>query len=345
MAKKIVQLENKDGDQIFPISATDIALPGTKVKTEFKTSGGDIAAQTDTVLVTETIATPGDYAVIGSVDIQMGTSGRVDVHLYHNGSTQLAQQYTTPVSARAGLTLIGRLDNANEGDTVSLSMKCDYAATTNNRTQGLALIKLPTGAPTYKGGALNVTLNVGGTWSGATTLEMATALRTGKQVVFDGPFFDSGHAILLAFNEAVLGSWGIVVEADTGIMYKIRFDERNNPGTWSAQELTDPGYSTSEVKTGQHWTDGKPIYKKTVTASSTGGTTIAHGISNFGTLVKVEGSAYDSTSQKYVALPSAVHGTTTIGIWTVSTTEVVCTSTVNDTFTWNVTLYYTKTTD
>lgn len=343
MAKKIVQLENKDGDQIFPISATDIALPGTKVKTEFRTSGGDIAARTDTVLVTETIATPGDYAVIGSVDVQMGSSNRIDVHLYHNGSTSLAQQYTTPISNRAGLTLIGRLDNASEGDTVSLNVRCDDSATTDSRTQGLALIKLPTGAPTYKGGALVVTLNAGGTYSGATTTEMYNAIRNGKPVVLRGPILDSGSALLLSMNFGVRTSWGMFVNQDSGILYRLVFNDDND--TWSVQAMTGDSYYTSEVKTGDTWVDGKPIYKKTVTKSSTGGTTITHGISNFGTLVKIEGSAYDSTSRKYIALPSAVTGASSIGIWTVSTTEVVCTSTVNDPFTWNVTLYYTKTTD
>lgn len=335
MAKKIVQLENNDGDQIFPISATDIALPGTKVKTEFKTSGGDIAAQTDTAIVTETIATPGDYAVIGSTDIQMGTSGRVDVHLYHNGSTQLAQQYTTPISNRAGLTLIGRLDNANEGDTVSLSVKCDYSATTDNRTQGLALIKLPEGAPTYKGGALVVTLNNDTTYSGADSDEIYDAIATGKPVVFK----EYGTTRLLIPTNIRRGTMQNLVD----VMYDeaTRLLVLNDSGYWALVN----SYSIQEQRTGETWLDGKPIYKRTVTKSSTGGTTIAHGISNFGTLVKIEGSAYDSTSQKYIALPSAVSGASTIGIWTVSTTEVTCTSTVNDPFTWNVTLYYTKTTD
>lgn len=341
MAKKIVQLENKDGDQIFPISATDIALPGTKVA--MRSASDVVSISNDQVtLVSVNVDTPGDYIAIGSANLYAG-SNYMQVFIYHN-NTQVATQMASIVSDRSADTIIAKITNAQVNDTIYLKAAVAAGtATTQTSDQGLALIKLPEGAPTYKGGALNVTLNAGGTWSGATTLEMSTALRTGKQVVFDGPFFNGGHAILLGFVDSILKSWGVMVNPTDGIMYEIIFDDSNS--TWSVRELTDPGYSTYEVKTGQYWTDGKPIYKKTVTKSSTGGTTIAHGISNFGTLVKVEGSAYDSTSQKYIALPSAVSGASTIGVWTVSTTEVACTSTVNDPFTWNVTLYYTKTTD
>lgn len=44
-------------------------------------------------------------------------------------------------------------------------------------------------------------------------------------------------------------------------------------------------YSTSEVKTGAHWIDGKPVYKKvvTLTATAKGESYLSHGISNIST--------------------------------------------------------------
>jgi len=341
MAKKIVQLENKDGDQIFPISATDIALPGTKVKTEFRTSGGDIAAQTDTVLVTETIATPGDYAVIGSMDVQMITSGRVDVHLYHNGSTQLAQQYTTPISNRAGLTLIGRLDNASEGDTVSLNVRCDYSATADNRTQGLVLIKLPEGAPTYKGGALVVTLNTDNTYSGADNDEIYDAIATGKPVVF---------------KEYSTTRLFVPMSVRRGFQQKlvdIMYDEAtrmlvlNDAGTWALMD----SYSIQEQRTGETWLDGKPIYKKTIYRAATGAAssiTINTGITNGDMLVDLK-VVCKASGGKYI-FPIIEPGQWETSVRSISsdlTTILINTNQSSTLATADIyaTIYYTKTTD
>lgn len=344
MVKKIVQLENNDGDQIFPISATDIALPGTKVA--MRSASDPVTISTTRVsIVSTTVDSDGDYLAIGSVAAGTGSQDALYCYAFiDNGTdnTTYVTNISTIASGRPCMTVMGKITGLHQGDTVRLSAQTQSSSySTQSRDQSLALIKLPTGAPTYKGGALVVTLNNDLTYSGATESEMFNAVRNGKPVVLRGAPLDSGSALLLSMNMSVRYSWGAFLDNE-GRQRRIIF----NSDTWDMEDMTvAESYSTSERKTGGTWVDGKPIYKKTVTKSSTGGTTITHGISNFGTLVKVEGSAYDSTSQKYVALPTGVSGTANIGIWTVSTTEVVCTATINDPFTWNVTLYYTKTTD
>lgn len=65
-------------------------------------------------------------------------------------------------------------------------------------------------------------------------------------------------------------------------------------------------YSTTEVDTGYTWTDGSKIYKKTVTGNlSTGEKTLSHGISNLGTVIKIEGSAVRNDGKKQ-PLPAIV---------------------------------------
>ena len=68
---------------------------------------------------------------------------------------------------------------------------------------------------------------------------------------------------------------------------------------------TMPGsYSTTEQKTPFTWIDGKPIYKKTFsfTLANAESTTVNHGISNFGLLIKFEGTVVQS-SAKNVPIP------------------------------------------
>ena len=61
-------------------------------------------------------------------------------------------------------------------------------------------------------------------------------------------------------------------------------------------------YSTSEVKTGDVWTDGKPIYRKVLTGTtpSTAGTTlhVSLGTSYVGKIIRLDGMIYrDATAQ------------------------------------------------
>ena len=65
-------------------------------------------------------------------------------------------------------------------------------------------------------------------------------------------------------------------------------------------------YSTSEVKTGAKWIDGSDVYRKVIVKTgivSSDGNAIAHGISNLGTIVSMNGYLYNSAGSQYFALP------------------------------------------
>ena len=119
-------------------------------------------------------------------------------------------------------------------------------------------------------------------------------------------------------------------------------------------------FTADEADTGGTWTDGKPIYQKTVaiTGTLTGGATnsTAHGISDLGTVVQVFGGCNDGeagASKDWYPLP-LVSGSANVGV------QVQLTS-VNINITpgsfWNrstggtelndahITIRYTKTTD
>lgn len=60
-------------------------------------------------------------------------------------------------------------------------------------------------------------------------------------------------------------------------------------------------YSTTETDTGKIWTDGKPIYRKVVSANNkriAAGETIAHNISNLGEVVSMSGVLFDGTNNR-----------------------------------------------
>lgn len=111
---------------------------------------------------------------------------------------------------------------------------------------------------------------------------------------------------------------------------------------------TAQSYSTSEVNTGATWIDGKPIYKKTFsfTLANAESTTVNHGISNFGLLIKFEGAAV-SSSTKNVPIPRTLTNLNyQVGLEGVTTTSFevdVATSGPRGKQAY-VTLWYTKTT-
>lgn len=111
-------------------------------------------------------------------------------------------------------------------------------------------------------------------------------------------------------------------------------------------------YSTEEVKTGEIWIDGKPIYKKTIqfTTSAIGKHSIKHNISNLDTIIEGKGSAKDSSGAFYMFPMSAA--VDNVSAWSISIQNVDKTymyffrgTNVTGTITSYVTLYYTKTTD
>ena len=106
-------------------------------------------------------------------------------------------------------------------------------------------------------------------------------------------------------------------------------------------------YSTSEQNTGFTWIDGKYIYKKTVdTGAMPNATekTVAHGISNLGRVIKIEGYCYNSQNDTTFPLPfSWTAETSDVGVL-IGTTTINIRSGVNrtDYAESYITLYYTK---
>ena len=105
-------------------------------------------------------------------------------------------------------------------------------------------------------------------------------------------------------------------------------------------------YSTSEVNTGMKWIDGTDIYKKTVSFGNAPNSTtknVAHGISNLGVVVKLEGFGYSSVSDKYAPVPWVPSSSGSLMDISVDNVNISMTST-SDRSAWafTITLYYTK---
>lgn len=352
MAKKIVQLENNDGDQIFPISATDIALPGTKVA--MRSASDSVTISTTRVsIVSTTVDSDGDYLAIGSVAAGTGSQDVLYCYAFiDNGTdnTTYVTNISTIASGRPCMTVMGKITGLHQGDTVRLSAQTQGSSyTTNGRDQSLALIKLPTGAPTYKGGALVVNLT-GGTWSGATEMEIFNAVRNGKPVVLQGAVLDSGSALLLSMNTSVRSSWGSFL-TNEGRTYRIIF---NSDNTYSIIDMTTAeSYSTSEEATGGTWVDGKPIYKKTVrfslTATDHTEANVSTGISNGETLVDIRGRLTANATGNQYPIPFGEPGQWQVMVRSISsglgTVKLQCNAAaVLNNVSGEFTLYYTKTT-
>lgn len=116
-----------------------------------------------------------------------------------------------------------------------------------------------------------------------------------------------------------------------------------------AQKLT-PGlssYSTSEQDTGLTWIDGKEIYSKTVSLGNLPNAsqkTVAHGITNIATFVKIGGIAIsDSGSGFPLGMVRPDQASLGIGMYASDTNIVIITGTDRRTWTGHATLYYTKT--
>lgn len=106
-------------------------------------------------------------------------------------------------------------------------------------------------------------------------------------------------------------------------------------------------YSTSEAATGGTWVDGKPIYKKTINMGAlpnAADKTVAHGITNLGMVVKLEGVATNGTY--YYNLPLVYQGSDSnynVELYATSTAVGVKANTNRSMFTSSyITIYYTK---
>lgn len=156
---------------------------------------------------------------------------------------------------------------------------------------------------------------------------------------------------VLKYKDPTTGDWIELSNAvgDTlPIGTIVEYDGTTVPSNW--EKVND--YSTEEVKTGETWIDGKPIYKKTIqfTTSAIGKHSIKHNISNLDTIIEGKGSAKDSSGTFYMFPMSAA--VDNVSAWSISIQNVDKTymyffrgTNVTGTITSYVTLYYTKTTD
>ena len=115
------------------------------------------------------------------------------------------------------------------------------------------------------------------------------------------------------------------------------------------QTISDMDYSTSEQDTGCKWIDGKKIYKKTFSfiLADAGATTVNHGISNFGLLIRYEGVVAQSGTKNVPIPRTLVNLNFQIGLEGVTTKsfEIDVGTSVPKGKQAYVTLWYTKTTD
>lgn len=105
-------------------------------------------------------------------------------------------------------------------------------------------------------------------------------------------------------------------------------------------------YSTTEIKTGAKWIDGRAIYKKTINTGTLPNATmthIPHGISGISAVIKFEGWATDG-STSWVPLPLVSSDASYDVEVAATTTEVTLSSTQNRSgySSSYVTIYYTK---
>ena len=106
-------------------------------------------------------------------------------------------------------------------------------------------------------------------------------------------------------------------------------------------------YSTSEKIIGQ-WTDGKPLYQKTVdcgTVPNATSKTIAHNISNIDSFVKIEGIAQSGSNGAPLPFTTINNITDQIAIYANDTNIVFVSGKDRSSYRAYVTLQYTKTTD
>ncbi len=113
----------------------------------------------------------------------------------------------------------------------------------------------------------------------------------------------------------------------------------------SVSALAD--YSTTEQVIGK-WTDGKPIYRKTIDIGQLPVATtknVAHGVANIGKIMSATGFSFDNGGS-CLALP-LVSGTPeySIAVWCDSTNVKVSTYIDRSTYSGYINLEYTKTTD
>lgn len=211
--------------------------------------------------------------------------------------------------------------------------KADSSSLASVATSGLYsdLTGKPT-IPTVNNGTLTIKQN-------GTTIDTFSANQSTNVTV---DLSDTTYSDFVGATSSAAGSAGLVPAPASGDNTKYL----KGDGTW--QSVAD-NYSTSEVNTGATWINGKPIYKKTFSfiLADAESTTINHGISNFGLLIKFEGTVVQS-SAKNVPIPRTLIDTNyQVGLEGVTTTsfEIDVGSSGPKGKQAYITLWYTKTTD
>ncbi len=120
------------------------------------------------------------------------------------------------------------------------------------------------------------------------------------------------------------------------------------------QQIKNTGlYSTSEVKTNKVWTDGRPIYKKTIYIGSLPNSsekTVAHGVSDLDFVTLIYGTSYNTSGRSF-PLPATIvtisSGLASASIYVVADRNNIIVGTGIDRSSYQgyITIEYTKTTD
>ena len=103
-------------------------------------------------------------------------------------------------------------------------------------------------------------------------------------------------------------------------------------------------YSTAEQQIGI-WIDGKPIYRKTVDVGALPNATtknVAHGITDFGTLIRMYGAAKNDTTEVPLPYVTPSNLNQTMSIWRTGNNIRIQTGTDRSAYSGYVTLEYTK---
>lgn len=150
----------------------------------------------------------------------------------------------------------------------------------------------------------------------------------------------SGQANWLNINNEPITTTRLANGAVTGV----KIADRTITASKISSAFTD--YSTTEQNTGRLWIDGKTIYRKHVNLGSLTNTTpksVAHGISNLGTVVSLTGFATNGTV--FLPLPLARYNNfaSQIGLYMDTTNVVVEPGNDRTSYTGYVVIEYTKT--
>ena len=180
-------------------------------------------------------------------------------------------------------------------------------------------------------------ITVSGTASASPSAPSESAIRSA--ITADGAAGATAYYVVLAKITIASGTTDLTTSnISAGDEAKITSDK---------VDFATLSYSTSEQDTGLTWIDGKGIYSKTVSLGNLPNAaqkTVAHGITNSATFVKVEGIAISDSGSGFplgMVRPDAAN--LGIGMYASDTNIVIITGTDRHTWTGYATLYYTKT--